>query len=1349
MNKRTIKFTIILIALFLMYIIFAKRAYAAQNLENGIYKIKAAQNPELVFDVAGASKNLGAELGLWHDYYSMNQEFYITKLNDGSYTIKARHSNYILDVFNALKTEGTKLCQYKSLNQDNQKFYIEPTSDGYYKIKCKHSNLYLDVSNGAATAGSKIQTYKNNNNITQKFVFEKQEPLKGGKTIENGRYQILLNADNNMAVSVENSSPYALANVLLKKNSKIMSQKFDIEYDNAGFYTIKSAYSGQALEVYGDMKGVTSNICQNVVGNNDCQKWAIIKNNDGTYYIVSKSNELNMASAGSKNDGTNIYTYSQLIGDNNRKFKLVLSPKKESKQTITNGVYKIRPLQNKKVCLDIAGASVANNANVGLWTSNADKNQKFNITYQNGYYTIIASHSGKAVDVYGGRCVQGTNVLQWTSNGQANQQWIIEKTANGNYKLCSRKNEMYMMTYDGAANGSNIFMGAETNQLSQEFILEKIEPVSGTKTINDGRYQILLADNNNMALTVEGGSTYTGAKLLLGNNTKGIYQRFDIKYNGDGTYSIKGAHSGYSLDIFEDYKGIGTRVIQNGANNTDKQKWVIKKNDDGTYYIFSKYTGTYLATNEKNTDKTDIICESNIIEEKYRKFVIVPISPKTSEKTIKNANYKIKSVANNNLYLDIAKASVDNDANLQLWEGTTNENQVFTIKYVNGYYTIVAKHSNKSIDVYGGRCTEGTNVLQWTQNGQANQQWIIEKAEDGNYKICSRKTEMYLMSENNPKNGSNIYMGSEQKNLLSQEFILEEVKEKPVKITETSYKISPYLNTSEYLEVVSSSANNNANIAIAKDKRKKSQIYDIKYIDNESFKIIACHSQKVLTVNGENVEQNEYNGSQNQLWKTYLNKDGTYSIVSNGNDKYLTVDGNGTDGNNISVKEFNESNAQKFLYKKITDGSKGTYGRSGLSYAGDSRGKNLEYYKYGCGENVYFATFVVHGFEDNWNWDGAELKYIADQFYNKLITDKNVDLAKNWTIYIFPTVNPDGLNYGYDKNGPGRTTLYSAAPDHLGIDINRSWQVGSSYKTYTNSRNYNGTAGFQAYEAVALRDFLIANKSTDGKTILVDLHGWENSLIGSTNVLKYFAEQFPEATKKYEHYGQQYLITWARSVLGAEVGLVELPTWISSATDVRNANLAGRYITSVYNMLNNVSINTYTNSGINNAIGNINVNEELANYEIAVAGAINKGNPTAEQIESAKNKTFNTGVYIIPGFEENVLNIINSVTNNTFGLDNNHYLKVLYSASSKNKYDLFFEGLINSNKRIMMSNMGELYFRDSFTGNIESNIYESFDWRQPYDYAKYGDKMLIDITKNGAGKLTNIEIMDSLIELIK
>ena len=85
--------------------------------------------------------------------------------------------------------------------------------------------------------------------------------------------------------------------------------------------------------------------------------------------------------------------------------------------------------------------------------------------------------------------------------------------------------------------------------------------------------------------------------------------------------------------------------------------------------------------------------------------------------------------------------------------------------------------------------------------------------------------------------------------------------------------------------------------------------------------------------------------------------------------------------------------------------------------------------------------------------------------------------------------NLDGLNYGSTNNGPGRTTLFSQAPNNKGIDMNRCWQVGSSYTRYTDNRNYNGTSGFQAYESQYLRDFLLKNKSQNGQTMLVDLHG--------------------------------------------------------------------------------------------------------------------------------------------------------------------------------------------------------------------------------------------------------------------
>ena len=135
----------------------------------------------------------------------------------------------------------------------------------------------------------------------------------------------------------------------------------------------------------------------------------------------------------------------------------------------------------------------------------------------------------------------------------------------------------------------------------------------------------------------------------------------------------------------------------------------------------------------------------------------------------------------------------------------------------------------------------------------------------------------------------------------------------------------------------------------------------------------------------------------------------------------------------------------------------------------------------------------MHGYEDGWDRDGEVLVNIANDFYNRLVSDGNGPLAKKWTIYIFREVNPDGRRLGTTNNGPGRTTLYSTIGK--GIDINRCWQTGSEYQRYTSNRNYNGTAGFQAYEAIALRDFLLSHKSKNGKTVLVDLHGWEDQLI--------------------------------------------------------------------------------------------------------------------------------------------------------------------------------------------------------------------------------------------------------------
>ena len=271
------------------------------------------------------------------------------------------------------------------------------------------------------------------------------------------------------------------------------------------------------------------------------------------------------------------------------------------------------------------------------------------------------------------------------------------------------------------------------------------------------------------------------------------------------------------------------------------------------------------------------------------------------------------------------------------------------------------------------------------------------------------------------------------------------------------------------------------------------------------------------------------------------------------------------DGNGLSAQKFKFQNIESIQYWE------GTYGISGIKINGDPNGQDLKYYKIGDGPNVFFGTFAIHGWEDDFDFDGKELTKIAEAFKNHLIAIDDDTLLNKWTIYIFPSLNPDGEYYGWTHNGPGRTTLYSAASNHQGIDMNRTWST--DWVQYKKNRNYTGTEPFQAYEARYLRDFLLANKSSKGQTVLVDLHGWLNETIGDDGIGAYYRSQLG-ITKHIATYGRGYLVNWARANLGsngkvARSCLVELPEAYSSA-DVSNWGLANRYINATINMLKGI-----------------------------------------------------------------------------------------------------------------------------------------------------------------------------------
>ena len=237
-------------------------------------------------------------------------------------------------------------------------------------------------------------------------------------------------------------------------------------------------------------------------------------------------------------------------------------------------------------------------------------------------------------------------------------------------------------------------------------------------------------------------------------------------------------------------------------------------------------------------------------------------------------------------------------------------------------------------------------------------------------------------------------------------------------------------------------------------------------------------------------------------------------------------------------------------YANFTSGS---YGVSGL-------GQSLKYYKIGNGPNVAFAVFAQHGWEDAWAYDGIELVNIANRIMSNLSSS---GISSNWTLYIIPYANPDGITNGYTNNGPGRCTVSTS------IDMNRCWPA--NFTPYYTSRNYTGGGPLGAPEAVALRAF-IQNNMGIHKKIILDIHGWLNQTYGSAEVAQYFGAQFGFGHSST--YGSGYLETWGKSI-GAESCLVELPM-PSSSSDIINRDFSGKLTNAIRNMMNGINGNIFT-----------------------------------------------------------------------------------------------------------------------------------------------------------------------------
>lgn len=833
----------------------------------------------------------------------------------------------------------------------------------------------------------------------------------------------------------------------------------------------------------------------------------------------------------------------------------------EEGKTLEEGTYIFLSVIHKNIAWDITDGSDQNSAQIQLWENLYANQQKFNIIYaSDGYYKIQSVKTKKYLTVDGS--AWGAKIVQEDEKNDDTQLWCFPKQENGSYNIQSKCGMNVDVPDWNCQNGIKLqAWDCHGDRTAQQFIFQKEGPAKGEKVLESGDYRILLKMNVLQSFDIDCGLQTNGAKAQLWQDMSKLQQKFILQYEKNGYYKIISKNSGKALTITSTDTRLGTTIVQQEDQNLDTQLWTMQEVNPSCYQFRSKVGNMSLSVENGNNGTPLVLGDREV--SKHNTFILVDENiGEKADTSLPDGYYNI--TLPNAKVVDVNGAGYANGVNIQIWDRGDVQQQKFHITRVpnENYYKMTAMHSAKCMQVQYGVPFIGANVEQGDNAEQDGQYWYLINCGDGYFQIVSKLNQLYLQTQNASQNGANIELGY-AKQVTQQKFSFQLVNA----VEYGPFEIETKLSQDRVLDVDCGSYADGANVQIWDPQNKNQERFVVEPYSNQYYVIRNLNSKKVLTVEESgNVAQYSYDGGDHQLWMILERGEHYYSFVSKKNGYCLDVnDASTANGTNVKTWWDNGNNAQRFRlvpgYRKFDQ--QGIYGTSGKRQA-NWGGYDLPYEKIGQGSQHLFMTFSIHGFEDSYDHDGAELTYMADQLRDYLRNHMTEDMVNQWTIYIFPNLNPDGQYDGWTNNGPGRTTLYSWAPNHKGIDMNRCWSVG--YSSIRKGRNYTGTEPFQAPEASELRDFILNHQGS--RNLVIDVHGWLNETIGDNGLGGYFRDEFG-ISKHIWTYGNGYLINWAISLANTRAMLLELPE-VQNHTQVVNRDYAGKLIRATLKMLEEV-----------------------------------------------------------------------------------------------------------------------------------------------------------------------------------
>jgi chitinase len=197
----------------------------------------------------------------------------------------------------------------------------------------------------------------------------------------------------------------------------------------ATFNQIKGIFSGKTDAQLWSMIGVTP-----MIGVNDTQSEVFRQSDASQLTTFAQQKGLGLLSYWALQrdmpGGSDFNDFSLVNTKPYEFYKIMAAAKATQPGALADGTYTIASAFSGK-CVDIAGASTANGAQVQQYQCNGTGAQTFALRNMGqGWYRLLNTHSGKAIDIDSASTADGAKVQQYTDNGTSAQRFSIKPGAD-------------------------------------------------------------------------------------------------------------------------------------------------------------------------------------------------------------------------------------------------------------------------------------------------------------------------------------------------------------------------------------------------------------------------------------------------------------------------------------------------------------------------------------------------------------------------------------------------------------------------------------------------------------------------------------------------------------------------------------------------------------------------------------------------------------------------------------------------------------------------------------------------------------------------------------------------------